>query len=583
MSSIRTHNNIATLLGLATFSYLMLFVWQGLDFTDMGFWLTGYQQFYTDPNAMGMSVCWLTYFIGHWVGIAFGGSVLAYKFGYVIVITTSAMLSYRLLATQLGQSKTLGFMVLLTVFFTRGYGGNWIGYNELTALLYLFGAALLFFGLVNNRKSLVIMAGIVLASNLFIRFPNLLGIILVTAIWLYAWALCWTFKKALAWSAYFLGGFILGIFLIWLLILLHGHQAIYIQGIQTIFGWSVNTTSHHPGAGLVKTLITDHIQAFSKAFFILVMGVAISIWISKQKKLLKLTTILAISFLLACVFYSQWRWCVPSICYIVLLLIVFLKLKTYPSLALLAFISGMILFLAPLGSNNGISNSIFGMWLALPFTLTWLWKKDIAFSVWIKLNSDDNGLESNNKIKINAEQVRILAIVISLALFFQTLVTSWQFTYSDSKNRYTMSHSIQHSLLAGTYTTAERTKVVTELLDAMSHYIKSGDEILAYNAIPTIYFLTETRPWLGNPWPDFLDTKKLADLIKQKELTNTKLPYIVRAKGSTYVNSWPINAQPLATFWHQDESRQLFSEFEKRHWYRVIWSNEFFEILTTTK
>jgi hypothetical protein len=77
-------------------------------------------------------------------------------------------------------------MVLLTVFFTRTYGVSLLGYGDLTTLFYLAGAALLFFGLVRNRKLLVMLAGIVLGVNFFVRFPNLLGITLVTAIWLQA-------------------------------------------------------------------------------------------------------------------------------------------------------------------------------------------------------------------------------------------------------------------------------------------------------------------------------------------------------------------------------------------------------------
>src|ERR1035441_6049877 len=167
VSLSRKIDTTAIWLGLAAFVGSMLFVWQGLDFTDMGFWLTGYQDFYTHPDTMGsLGVCWLTYFIGHWAGVALGGGVLAYKLGYVVVITVSAMISYRLLASQFGPSRTLAVMVLLTVFFTRGFGGNWVGYNELTALFYLAGAALLFFGLVGNRKLLVVLAGVVLGANI---------------------------------------------------------------------------------------------------------------------------------------------------------------------------------------------------------------------------------------------------------------------------------------------------------------------------------------------------------------------------------------------------------------------------------
>ena len=193
MSSTRNRDTNVIWLGLAAFAGSMLFVWQGLDFTDMGWWLTGYQEFYTHPDTMGslgvLAACWLTCFIGHWVGVVLGGGVLAYKLGYVVVITASAVISYRLLASQFGPSRLLAALVLLAVFFTRGFVGNWISYNELSALFYLAGAALLFHGLVSNRKTVVVLAGIVLGANVFVRLPNLPGIALVSAVWLHAWAL----------------------------------------------------------------------------------------------------------------------------------------------------------------------------------------------------------------------------------------------------------------------------------------------------------------------------------------------------------------------------------------------------------
>ena len=583
MSTIRNDSYITVWLGLATFAWLMLFVWQGLDFTDMGFWLTSYQQFYMHPDTI-IATCWLSSFIGHWTGLTLGQDVLAYKLGYVIVVTSSAIIAYRLLAYQFGHSRMLAAMVLLTVFFTRGYGGNWIDYNCLTALFYLGGAALLFLGLNGNQKQLIVLAGIVLGANVFVRLPNLLGITLLSAIWLQAWAYRWTLRDILVWSVLFLGGFSVGITLIWGLIILHGHETIYFQGIQVLFDLAVSPKSHHSSSGLLNVFIKDHVRAFSKAFFIITIGALIANWASKQKFFLSSGIILFGSIYLLNSFYikDNWRWCVPGICYVVLLSIVFLNFRKETPLALLAFIAGMILVLVPLGSNVGISNSAFGMWLALPLTLICLWRSDdLSLPLWFKISNKK--LKPNNNFLITARGFLVFTITIIIALLFHSLIGAWKHTYLDSKNRYTMMHPIAHPLLERTFTTAERAKVVTELLDAMSNYTEPGDEVLAYNAIPTVHFLTATHPWLGNSWPDILDTTKLAALIKQKERSGTKLSCIVRAKGSTYANTWPIEMQPLAKFGNQDGSRQLFSEFEQRHGYRVVWSNEFFEILTTTQ
>ncbi|MFZ2170468.1 MAG: hypothetical protein WAW61_12615, partial [Methylococcaceae bacterium] len=269
MSAILNGKFTVVWLGLATFVWSMLFVWQGLDFTDMGFWITSYQQLYIDPGAMGfLSVCWLSAFIGHWVGVALGGSVLAYKLGDGAVVTSSAMIAYQLLASQLGRSRMLAAMVLLTVFFTRGYYGNWISYYDLTTLFYLAGATLLFSGLAGNRKWLVVLAGVVLGANTFVRLPNLLGITLVSAVWLHAWVNRGALRDLLTASFGFLGGFTLGVALVWGLIVLHGQEAVYFQGIHAIFTVAEDANSHHAGSELLRLLINELAKAFIVALSI---------------------------------------------------------------------------------------------------------------------------------------------------------------------------------------------------------------------------------------------------------------------------------------------------------------------------
>jgi hypothetical protein len=182
---------------------------------------------------------------------------------------------------------------------------------------------------------------------------------------------------------------------------------------------------------------------------------------------------------------------------------------------------------------------------------------------------------------MDAKAFRVLTLTIVLALFAKSLITAWRYTYYESSNRFAMTHSIEHPLLVGVYTTKERAKVVSELLDAMAHVVKPGEELLAYNSIPTIHFLTETRPWLGNAWPDIFTTEVLTAKIQQKELEGTKLPYIVRARFATWSHTWPQVVEPLFMAWGIADTREILTKFVQRHRYVVVWSNDFFEILTT--
>jgi hypothetical protein len=224
----------------------------------------------------------------------------------------------------------------------------------------------------------------------------------------------------------------------------------------------------------------------------------------------------------------------------------------------------MMLLLVPLGSNNGISNAIFGLWLALPFALITLWRR--SDFIW-------------GKLSINSLGWSAFCIILITALSLHALCSSLRHTYLDHPNRNTMVSKVHCSGLSGVYTTARRSAVTEELIEAMSRFTNPGDEVLAYNAIPLLHFLTKTHPYLGDPWPDIVNSDRISGLIAKKELENQLLPYIVRATGSTYDAFWPVNPKPVATWWGQVETRQVFSDFENRHGYQVVWENKFFKIL----
>lgn len=568
-----TRNDVTVIwLGVGVFVWSMLRVWQGLDFTDMGYWLTGYQQLYSYPQGIGEGlVNWLSYFIGHWVGVALGGGVLSYKLGYVLVVTVTAMLAYRVLADVLGRSRTLAALVLLTALFVGKALGNWVGYNNLTALFYLAGAALLYWGLVGERKLLVVMAGAVLGANVFVRFPNVLGVALISAVWLHALAYRWPWRSTLAWSTWFLMSFIFGMALIWALIVLHGHDALYLNGSGWIFDMAVDAGSHHSGGGLLKLFVLDQALAFAYTLPIIAIGMPIANWLSRQHPLM---VSIAIGFLASLLIYvlnymgngysDSGKWVVTGLCYVVLLIMVVREFRSNQPLALMAFVAGLTLVLVPLGSNNGIANAKFGMWLALPLALMWLWRgADLRF----------------NKFSLNVGASRIFSGIIVLALLFQALVASWRFTYHDSEQRLALTHSISHPLLVGSFTTEQRAKVVADLLGAMQHFVKPGDDLLVYNEIALVHFLTETRPWLGTPWPMLFSPKKIAILLYEKEKSGAKFPFIVRATGNTSNTKWPVGAKSLDESNRKDESRRVFAAFELRHGYVLVWSNDFFEVL----
>lgn len=366
------HTRTTVALGVSVFAVFIVFIFQGLDFTDMGFWLTGYQDFRAHPASMGCRAsCWLTYFLCHHYGGIFGFQVLGYKTGQALVCAGAAVISYRLLSTCLGASRILAFLVFLTAMLSRTYGGNWLGYNDLTALFYLAGAYFLYIGLCRKKMVFVVMAGVLLGANFFIRLPNVVGVAFVSAVWLHAWAHQWSSRNALWWSMCFFGGITLGTLSILLLIYFNGHIGLYSENVRELFAGNTGSKGPDSSPKMLVMFFRDHSRALMYALPLMGMGILLSGWISNRSRFLRNSFILAGSLGLFAVLYrwGYWKIMIPGFCFITLAFVVVKCFRKEPESALLAFISGMMLLLVPLGSNNGISNAIFGLWLALPFAL----------------------------------------------------------------------------------------------------------------------------------------------------------------------------------------------------------------------
>ncbi|NCC31503.1 MAG: hypothetical protein EOM24_05680 [Chloroflexia bacterium] len=467
MTSDATPNDnlIPVLLGLGIFAWSALFVWQGLDFTDLGFSLATYQQFYAAPETNTYFMLnWLTAFLGHWVGETLGGTVVAYNLSASLTLALTGVIAYLGLRLVFGRSWALAGFVFVAFLFATKANGNWIDYNNLTALFYTLGAVSLFYGIQRERFDWILIAGLVLGANLFIRFPNLLGIGLVAAVLLQAALQGCTWSQALRWSLLFVLGYALGIALTAALILAHGHGDLYLQSLQGIFGKAIDDNSAYSGGMLIKLFIRDHLFSFVLPGLVVGTGLLILRVVTERPAWLR-TGVLAIAALfLALAFYviDSWTWAVPGLLYLGLLWIAFREWRARPQLVVLVFIALGILVLAPLGSGNGIRNAVYGQWLSLPLLLTWLWQ---------------GGAAAKLPFVESARAMRFAATTLTLTLVGYSLVSSWFYSYRDSPERIALTQSFSHPLLVGTHTTPERAQVVSELLVAMPEWVKPGETV----------------------------------------------------------------------------------------------------------
>ena len=142
-----------------------------------------------------------------------------------------------------------------------------------------------------------------------------------------------------------------------------------------------------------------------------------------------------------------------------------------------------------------------------------------------------------------------------------------------------MHYAVENKYLKGIYTNKERAVVVNELLRESSKYIKKNDYVLAYDCIPMFHYLTETRPFMDNPWPGAYLTDAFQNKLHESQLLKIKLPVVIIQKLNTLNSNWPENVKEI----YSENKENLFRNkclinFLKTYHYKKVWENTAFEI-----
>jgi hypothetical protein len=121
---------------------------------------------------------------------------------------------------------------------------------------------------------------------------------------------------------------------------------------------------------------------------------------------------------------------------------------------------------------------------------------------------------------------------------------------------------------------------VEELLTATSEYIKPDDYVLAYGDIPMYYYLTETKPYLGNPWPGMYTSDMLRNAINSSLKEINHLPLVVLQKVKTINTNWPENDNISYFEIKEYEKRNYYiKKFLDKFDYKLIWENKAFSVM----
>lgn len=577
--------------------YQVLFIFQGLELSDEGFFLTLYDQIFTNPETVQYNFpFWFSGVIGGAIDYIFPNTgIWGFRFAGVLLTTGTVLLSYHLLKKYLNKNYLKLGLLLVIIFISNN--AKELQYNNLSAFFYLLIAFLLFRGIRDNKIWLLFLAGAVVSLNTFTRFPNILGIGFAAGIIYYGFITGVSLKTHIRRCLVFIGGFVITTALIIVIMKLAGHWEIYINSLKTLFGMVTEqegsrgkNISNYNSSRLIQLFFTDYAKAIAYAACVIV---------------LLTSTLVAVNYIEKKAFYKRWMVTFPK--YIALLMIfalTFMKMVDY--IVLLYFLTGLslitallilisdnieikilsflgcfILLVFPLGSSEGIRMvEPYALWLAFPIIINYLFNItsiNTNFSISSKTSPYNIYLTATPE-KLNSARNFVLVASIFMCLYF-----SYYYPFFDRQNRVKMHYGINNKKAWGVYTSKGRADAMNSLLSETSKYIKPGDYLLAYDCVPMLNYLTDTRPYIRNAYPWLYAAPVFEKELGSAVIRTKELPVIIVQKIKTIGDGsdWPQNPLRTDEEWQKinEPRNNVLKDFLTSNNYKEAWSNDIFRIL----
>ena len=216
---------------------------QGVDYID-SMYSPGNFVFFKQMKGTWVVATFLANAIGHvFTLLPGGGTYVGIRLYTSLVISIIALVSFYTL-----KKRIPWYIVAVgeTIAICLCWCPTTILYNYLTYLFMTVGLVFLYKGLTEEKKSFLILAGLSLGVNLFVRFPNIVEVGFIVSAWVYGILKKKKFTKVLVETLMCMLGYAIGTGLIMgVIVMLYGADA-YINMITSLFGMTGDNTSYKP-------------------------------------------------------------------------------------------------------------------------------------------------------------------------------------------------------------------------------------------------------------------------------------------------------------------------------------------------
>ncbi|MDL2301555.1 hypothetical protein LJC58_04280 [Lachnospiraceae bacterium OttesenSCG-928-D06] len=381
-------------------------------------------------------------------------------------------------------------------------------YNYLTYLFMGLAVICLYIALDREKKCFFVLAGICLAINVFVRFPNLAEMGFILAVWAYGFLQKRKIKEVVQQTLYCILGYVAGLLAGLIYISLRYGLKEYISALLRLFSMPQEASDY-----TIYSMLLGQIENYQYNFrwilyflFFTILGIIGFLILSKKflwiKKIGYVCCVwLSFYYLMMRNMFnldyttkmSVFQWAIFILSATLFMGIVQIFRKNVDNREKLIWgLCILIILITPLGSNNHLYSSVNNLFFVAPFTF---------YMLYLGLKSMKETIEIKG-IKIHSFPIKAMIICISIMLMIQGTLFGFIYVFQESNGGENLNTKIENNdILRGMYTDEERAKVLTGL----STYVKKeglrGKEVILYGYIPSLSYYLE-MPFAITSWPD---------------------------------------------------------------------------------
>lgn len=397
-------------------------------------------------------------------------------------------------------------------------------YQYLSYYLLSFATLLLVKGLQGRKKRYLFGAGIILGLNMFVRFPNILEIILIVVV-IYASVLCKrNVKEACMDCICCIAGYaIIAVLGVAIIEVIYGGGT-YFAMINGLFGMTDTATSYS-AFHMIKSVWDMYVENwkwFRWFLALAVLGTVIGGFLTK--KWARYISY-AIYMLLFCVilrvlwYYGKINFSYTSYAsihtisavFMIFAIIILLCIMFAPRVdvikRLYAIAALCIIMITPLGSNNVLYTNFNNLYIVAPVVLG-------SIPVLLKntQRSDRKGVWI-----FDSKPLKIVSYLLVAVVMLQAFIFHICFIYGGAGLLNESSAKVDNvSVLQGMRTTEENAEMLSGLSDFIIKEGLADEKYIVFSNAPLLYYILDLESAIGHTWPA-LDSYPLSEYAEDME------------------------------------------------------------------